>query len=221
MAGSVGLAEAVAPSLSIAGTLACQGVCGCSRPAAYTKCSSCGAGDHLPLTLCQNCDEPLTGRQTRWCSIACGDLWHDPRLAIPGLMEEQAGLCGICALPLGPLQVTVGGWMELNQEIEADHVVPRTLDGTNRRSNIRATHRYCNRHKGALSLADARRRLGVHDDVLINRLVSAWAPPRAWRVIVPPRIGNTPSARREPHPAYSQWPYSGDPHDQGVLNLGV
>lgn len=205
----------------LSGTRCCRCACGCHRPAAGELCGGCAASEHALDKRCQNCDTPLTGRQTRWCSRECNEVWHDPRIRIPSLMEDQAGLCGICALPLGETVVSVDSWDRLNPEIEVDHVFPQVLGGSNHRSNLRATHRDCNRTKGALPLDEARRQIGAYDDVVVRRLIRAWAPPMAWHSILPPAIGNTPTVCRGPHPASGRWPYSGHPYEQTVLELGA
>ena len=205
----------------ISGTRCCRCACGCRRPATSQLCGGCIGGDHILGKRCQNCDTLLTGRQMRWCSNECNEVWHNPRARISSLVGRQAGLCGICALPLDEMVVSADSWERLNPEIEVDHVHPKLLGGSNHCTNLRATHRDCNRTKGALPLDEARRQIGAYDDIIIRRLIRAWAPPTAWRSILPPVIGNTPAVYCGPHPASSQWPYSGHPYEQTVLELGA
>ena len=205
---------------AIPGTRFCRCACGCARAAVRELCGRCALGEHMVHKQCQNCETLLTGRQTRWCSRQCNEVWHDPRIRIPILMAEQAGLCGICALPLGEMVMPTVFRDQLNPEIEVDHVRPQVLAGTNHRSNLRVAHRDCNRTKGALPLDEARRQIGAYDDVLIRRLIRAWAPSHAWRTILPPTIGNKPAASLAPHPASRQWPYSDLPFEQTALQLG-
>jgi 5-methylcytosine-specific restriction endonuclease McrA len=58
--------------------------------------------------------------------------------------DRDGGICYLCGEPI-PLDVD---WRD-GLAFQVDHVVPVTRDGEHSYANVRATHRKCNRRKGA------------------------------------------------------------------------
>lgn len=135
---------------------------------------------------CEQCDAVLTGRQKRWCSKVCwalgnrkvGWFWRM-------LHDKQAGLCGICALPLN----IPSEWMAYEPDkaglvytspfhpcephkklVEVDHVVPVARGGKYELVNLRVAHRKCNQGKKAKDLAFYRWQIGAYAEVIEERL---------------------------------------------------
>ena len=135
---------------------------------------------------CEHCDTPLEGRKVRWCSKICwalgnrkvGWLW---RL----LHDRQAGLCGICVLPLN----VPSGWLKYEPDaaglvyvspfdpsnphkrlVEVDHVEPVARGGKYELDNLRAAHRACNQAKKTKDLAFYRWQIGALAEEVEDRL---------------------------------------------------
>jgi 5-methylcytosine-specific restriction endonuclease McrA len=66
--------------------------------------------------------------------------WSDVRR----LYAKQRGICPVCDNPM-PL---------VRGELEIDHIDPSRVDGFNSDSNRQVAHKYCNRSKGADSIAE-------------------------------------------------------------------
>ena len=60
------------------------------------------------------------------------------RNKLPLMIQQQGGLCGICKGRL-PSDIT---------QIQVDHIVPRSLGGTDHLGNLQAVHAHCNLRKG-------------------------------------------------------------------------
>jgi 5-methylcytosine-specific restriction endonuclease McrA len=60
------------------------------------------------------------------------------------IREGVARVCGICGLPI---DVTLP--RQHPGSLELDHIVPRVYGGGDEPSNLRPTHRRCNRQRGA------------------------------------------------------------------------
>lgn len=131
---------------------------------------------------CQGCDEPLAGRQIRWCAKTygrwakvCSIAWDNPALLYGELAQNQHGRCGICCGPLSadPGLAEVGLFPERPRYRhcgEVDHVEPVSKGGPGVLENLRATHMECNQFKKARPLADARLRMGLTATVIEERL---------------------------------------------------
>lgn len=53
------------------------------------------------------------------------------------IYQKDLGICHLCQQPVA--------W----DDFEIDHVIPRALGGSDHESNLRVSHRFCNRSKGA------------------------------------------------------------------------
>lgn len=60
-----------------------------------------------------------------------------PRITLEGLYARDRGVCGIC-----------GRWGPI-QDMDRDHVIPRSKGGGHARNNIRLAHRTCNGERAA------------------------------------------------------------------------
>lgn len=58
------------------------------------------------------------------------------RLRRQRLIERDGMLCALCGLPMGRRTVTI------------DHILPKSLGGTNDMANLRLAHKKCNRRRG-------------------------------------------------------------------------
>lgn len=59
------------------------------------------------------------------------------------LIERQGGMCGICGEPLAP-----GPEPKDIRRIHIDHVLAKSMGGSDDLDNLQATHEYCNESKG-------------------------------------------------------------------------
>lgn len=60
---------------------------------------------------------------------------------------EQNGLCAICAKPM-QLRAGDSNGFRNEQAATLDHILPKSLGGTAKQSNLRLVHKHCNRRRG-------------------------------------------------------------------------
>lgn len=102
--------------------------------------------------VCASCLEPFArrGQPSRYCSSKCRrydqpQKWitRSARLAI---YERDLWMCQICSEPVDRDAHYLDGW-----SATLDHIIPRSLGGTNEPDQLRLAHRWCNSVRGNLT----------------------------------------------------------------------
>ena len=163
-------------------------VADCPDDGTNIVCPICGdpvrasAWSDIVFVACQHCGKPLEGRQVKWCGQDCYIIgnrsitwYYQP------LKEQQAGLCGICLLPLQYWK-RVRKWRTHEymwlpyDDGHVDHIVPRHRGGADAVENFAATHATCNLRKSTKTLEEARSDIGMTDEVVAGRLLHMALP---------------------------------------------
>lgn len=108
------------------------------------ECDVCGyTGSDLRIAqvvVCRVCDlnwDDIMRGFAEAFDIPPQQCGRRPSALLKELCRAQAGLCGLCGVRLEP-------W----DDIDVDHILPRSLGGGNDRENLQATHARCNQKKG-------------------------------------------------------------------------
>lgn len=97
--------------------------------------------------LCEVCEEPLQKSYFREGAFpahnACRGRFRIPESERKGIYERDAWMCHLCGEATEPDGDKWGDWFP-----SVDHVVPRSMGGTEEPENLRTAHRWCNSVRG-------------------------------------------------------------------------